>query len=158
MSETPLQPRLPTFNHIAMSVPPEALDAEGRAAILRFHADVFGWTEMPTMTEDRVRLVMRAYSNEQFVYLVADPEPMTAAKLDHFGMSVGTPDELYAMLDRARKFQQDDPQVEIVEPTVEDFKVLRLHNFYVRYRLPLMVEVQCFDWAEGVGPDSLPGA
>ena len=83
---------------------------------------------------------------------------MSAAKLDHFGMSVGTPDQLYEMLERARKFQEGDSAVEIVEPTVEDFKVLKLHNFYVRYRLPLMVEVQCFDWVDGVGPDSLPGA
>jgi len=60
------------------------------------------------------------------------------------------------MLERARKFRQQDAEVEIVEPTVEDFQVLKLHNFYVRYRLPLMIEVQCFDWAEGVGPDSLP--
>jgi hypothetical protein len=157
MAENTPQPRPPTFNHIAMSLPPEALDAAGRAAILRFYSEVFGWTEMPTMTEDRVRLVMRAYSNEQFVYLVADPHPMTAAKLDHFGMSVGRPDELYAMLERARRFAQSDSQVEIIEPTVEDFKILELHNFYVRYRLPLMIEVQCFDWAEGVGPDSLPG-
>jgi len=148
--------RIPTFNHIAISVPADALDEPGRESILRFYDDVFGWTEMPTLTVDRERLVMRAYSNEQFVYLVADPNPMTAPKLDHFGMSVGTPEELYAMLERARKFQHQDDQVEIVEPTVEDFKVLELHNFYVRYRLPLMIEVQCFDWAEGLGPDSLP--
>lgn len=154
MSET--RPRFPTFNHIAISLPADSLDEAGRAAILRFYQEVFGWTEMPTMTVDRERLVMRAYSNEQFVYLVADAEPMTAANLDHFGMSVATPDELYAMLERARKFRQQDADVEIVEPTVEDFKVLELHNFYVRYRLPLMIEVQCFDWAEGVGPDSLP--
>lgn len=158
MSAASSAPRTPRFNHIAISLPPEALDAEGRAAILRFYSEVFGWSEMPTMTEDRRRLVMRAYSNEQFVFLVADSKPTTAAPGDHFGMSVGTPDELYGMLERAMKFQQSDSQVEIVEPTVEDFKVLKLHNFYVRYRLPLMVEVQCFDWAEGVGPDSLPGA
>ena len=48
------------------------------------------------------------------------------------------------------------PTVDHVEPTVEDFQVLTLHNFYVRFGLPMMVEVQCFDWAEGVGPDSLP--
>jgi hypothetical protein len=156
MSSNAERRRAPTFNHIAVSVPADALDAAGRDAILRFHSEVFGWTEMPTLTADRERLVMRAYSNEQFVYLVADPDPMICAKLDHFGMSVGTPEELYEMLDRARSFQQRDDGVEIVEPQVEDFQVLKLHNFYVRYRLPLMVEVQCFDWAEGVGPDSLP--
>jgi hypothetical protein len=39
---------------------------------------------------------------------------------------------------------------------VEDFQVLKLHSFYVRYRLPLRIEVQCFEWAEGLGPDSQP--
>jgi len=89
---TGTRPRLPTFNHLAISLPADALDDAGREAILRFYHEVFGWTEMPTLTVDRERLVMRAYSNEQFVYLVADPEPMTAAALDHFGMSVATPD------------------------------------------------------------------
>lgn len=156
MPSSPEKRRAPSFNHIAVSVPADALDAAGREAILRFHSEVFGWTEMPTMTADRERLVMRAYSNEQFVYLVADPDPMTCGKGDHFGMSVGTPEELYEMLERARGFKRHDDDVEIIEPEVEDFQVLKLHNFYVRYRLPLMVEVQCFDWAEGVGPDSLP--
>jgi hypothetical protein len=140
-----------------MSVSADALDAAGRAQLLRFYGDVFGWSEMPTLTVDRERLVMRAYSNEQFVYVVADPRPMTCGKMDHFGMSVGTPEELYEMHARARKFQEGDDRVEIVEPAVEDFEVLKLHNFYVRYGLPVMVEVQCFEWAEGVGPDSLPG-
>ena len=148
--------RTPTFNHVAISVPPDALGEDGRARILRFYGEVFGWTEMPTLTLDGERLVMRAYSNEQFVYVVADPKPMTCGSLDHFGMSVGTPEELYEMLARAREFKRVDDRVEIVEPTVEDFQVLKLHNFYVRFGLPMLVEVQCFDWAEGVGPDSLP--
>ena len=66
----------PTFNHVAMSVPAELLGEEGRTELLDFYADVFGWTEMPTMTEDRQRLVLRAYNHEQFVFLHAAPEPM----------------------------------------------------------------------------------
>jgi hypothetical protein len=154
--EATAERRTPTFNHVAISVPADALGEEGRAQILRFYGEVFGWTEMPTLTLDRERLVMRAYSNEQFVYVVADPKPMACGSLDHFGMSVGAPEELYEMLARARKFKEKDDRVEIVDPTVEDFRVLKLHNFYVRFGLPMLVEVQCFDWAEGVGPDSLP--
>jgi hypothetical protein len=71
-------------------------------------------------------------------------------------MSVGTPQELYAMAERARKFKESDDRVEIVEPKVEDFGVLRLHSFYVRYLVPMMFEVQCFDWAKGVDASSLP--
>jgi hypothetical protein len=32
---------------------------------------------------------------------------------------------------------------------MDDFVALKLHSFYVRYRLPLKVEVQCFEWAPG---------
>ena len=151
------RPSTPTFNHVAMSVPADLLDEAHRGEILRFYDEVFGWTEMPTMTEDRVRLVLRAYTNEQFVFVVADPDPMTCPEGDHFGMSVGTPAELYETLERAKKFRERDDRVEIEEVAVEDFRVLKLHSFYVRYRLPLRVEVQCFDWAEGFDGSSHPG-
>jgi hypothetical protein len=149
---------MPTFNHVAMSVPADRLDAASRAELLRFYGEVFGWTEMPTMTQDRERLVLRCHSNEQFVFLIADPQPMACPSMDHFGLSVATPEALYETLERARKYRERDARVELIEPKVEDYKVLKLHSFYVRYRLPLMVEVQCYEWAPGFGPGSLPAA
>ncbi len=157
MTDPSPQRRLPTFNHVAMSVPADLLDAQGRGELLGFYGEVFGWTEMPTLSQDRERLVLRVHSNEQFVFLIADAQPMTCPRLDHFGLSVAAPAELYATLERARKFRERDARVEIIDPEVEDFRVLKLHNFYVRFRLPLMVEVQCYEWAPGVGPASLPG-
>ena len=53
------------------------------------------------------------------------------------------------MLERARKWRERDAEVEIVERGLEDYGFLKLHNFYLRYRLPLMIEVQCFEWTEG---------
>src|SRR5262245_37922100 len=150
--------RMPTFNHVAMSVPADLLSEQSRSELLGFYGEVFGWTEMPTMTVDRERLVLRVHSNAQFVFLIADPQPMACPRMDHFGLSVGAPAELYETVERARKFRERDARVEIVEPEIEDYKVLKLHNFYVRYRLPMMVEVQCYEWAPGVGPASLPGA
>ena len=144
------------FNHVAMTVPAELLDEEGRAELLHFYGEVFGWTEMPTLTEDRKRLVLRAHSNEQFVFLVAGDRPMRTSASDHFGLSVDTPEQLDAMLERARGLARDDSRVVIVDKAVEEFHgVLTLHNFYVGFRLPLQVEVQCYDWAEGAGPQSL---
>ena len=155
MSAAPSQ----TFNHVAMSVPPSLLDAEGRAALLDFYGEVFGWTEMPTLTEDRKRLVLRAHSHEQFVFLVAGDEPMRAPAGDHFGLSVRSTAELDAILERARGYCERDARVEVTEEQVEDYRVLKLHSFYVGFLLPLQVEVQCYDWADGVGPQSaVPGA
>ncbi len=34
-------------------------------------------------------------------------------------------------------------------------ELLPLPNFEVGLRLPLQVEVQCYDWVEGVGPESV---
>jgi len=148
---------MPAFNHVALSVPADLLDEHGREDLLSFYGEVFGWTEMPTLSQDRVRLVLRAHSNEDFVYLIADPNPMTCPEGDHFGLSVGTPRELDAMLERARKFQERDERVEIEDRQTEDFKAVKLHSFYVRYRLPMKIEVQCFEWAKGLDATSLPG-
>lgn len=136
----------PRFNHVAISVPAELLDEAGRRALLAFYGDVFGWDEMPTLTRDRELLVLRCWSNEQFVYLAAAEHPLRCPALDHFGLSVSTPDELDAMLARALAWKERDPAVEVVERGLEDYGFLRLHNFYLRYRLPLMIEVQCFEW------------
>ena len=65
---------------------------------------------------------------------------------------------LDTLLTRAREFAGRDDRVEIVEKQTEDFQVLKLHNFYVRYRLPLMIEVQCYEWAQGFNASSLPGS
>lgn len=140
--------RKPRFNHVAMSVPADLLDEEGRAALLRFYRDVFGFEELPTETLDRKRLVMKAYSNEQFVFLIADDEPMTCPRLDHFGMSVETMAELDDMLERARAFKEHDDRVDIVEKQADEFEgFLVLTSFYVRYLLPMMIEVQHYEWS-----------
>ena len=150
---TDVSPAFPRFNHVALTVPAELLDEAGRADLLRFHGAVFGWTEMPTMTRDRELLVLRCHSNEQFVYLHASSEPMRTTGSEHFGFSVATPAELTELYERARAQQSSDPRVELTKQNVDDFHVLKLHSFYVRYRLPLSIEVQCFEWAPGFGPD-----
>lgn len=140
---------IPRFNHVALSVPPDALDATGRADLLRFYERVFGWTEMPTLTLDRERLVLRAWSNEQFVYLHASEAPMRAGPDEHFGLSVPTREQLDAIYERALAYRDEDDRVEIDPFHTDDFKVLALHAFYVRYLLPLRIEVQHFAWAPG---------
>jgi hypothetical protein len=139
--------RKPRFNHVAMSVPAELLGAGGRAELLRFYGDVFGFEELPTETLDRKRLVMKAYSNEQFVFLIADDPPMTCPRLDHFGMSVETMGELDDMLARAEAFKAHDDRVDIVDKHADEYEgFLTLTSFYVRYLLPMMIEVQHYNW------------
>jgi hypothetical protein len=139
-------PRAPRFNHVAMSLPAELLDEKNRADLCRFYGEVFGFAELPTMTEDRRRLVFGCYAIEQFVFLIANDDPMTCPRLDHYGFSVGTEAELDAMLERAKAFQATDPRVDIIDKHVDDHRPLSITSFYVAYLLPMMVEVQYWDW------------
>jgi len=142
---------IPRFNHVALSVSPELLSGETARDLLRFYEEVFGWGPMPTMVKEGELIVLRAHSNEQFVYLHGSDEPLRCPPGDHFGLQVDTPAALDAVLDRARKFAEADDRVEISERQTEDFKVLELHSVYIRYLLPMRIELQCFDWAEGFG-------
>ena len=138
----------PRLNHVAMSVPADSLDQEGRDAICAFYGDVFGFEEYEQLTEDRRRLVLRAHHHEQFVFLIAEDEPMKAPRLDHFGMSVASLDDFNELLARARKWKEKEPDaVDLIESKVEKYEgMLNLHSFYVGYRLPLLIETQHFEY------------
>ena len=138
--------RPPQFNHVAMSMPADALDAEGRAAICDFYGQVFGFEELPTMTEDRRRLVLKAYTYEQFVFLIAEDEPMVAARMDHFGLSVGTLHELDEFYARAQAYAAADDRVDLIGRDIDDYGGLKIHNFYVGFLLPMMVEIQHWEF------------
>ena len=144
----PTKRRSPRFNHVAMSVPAELLDETGRGELVGFYDEVFGWKELPTLTEDRHRLVLSCYTYEQFVFLIAEDSPMTCPRLDHYGISVETEAELDEMLVRAKAFAARDPRVDIVDKKVDDHGMLAITSFYVAYLLPMMVEVQWWDFKE----------
>ena len=93
MTVGPRFAKAPQINHVAMSVDADLLDADGRAALADFYGDVFGFEPYDELTEDRHRLVFRAHSHEQFMFLIAEDEPMRAPRLDHFGLSVATLDD-----------------------------------------------------------------
>jgi hypothetical protein len=146
---TTTKARQPRFNHVAMSLPPDLLAEEGRRQIADFYEDVFGWHEIPQMTEDRHRLVLGVHTIEQFVFLIADESPMTAPRLDHFGLSVGTERELDEILAKAEAYRESDDRVDIIDKAVDDHGMLAITSIYVRYLLPMMVEVQWWDFKEG---------
>ena len=142
------QSRKPRFNHVAMSLPADLLDEEHRKLITEFYDEVFGWKELPMLTDDRHRLVLSCYTFEQFVFLIAEDDPMKCARLDHYGISVATEQELDDILARAKKFKEHDDRVDIIEKKVDDYEMLAITSIYIGYLLPMMVEVQWWQFAE----------
>lgn len=138
--------RTPRFNHVAMSVPEELLGETGRRELCDFYQEVFGWAELPTETVDRKKLVFGVHAIEQFVFLIADESPMTAPRLDHFGLSVGTEAELDDVLAKAKAYHARDDRVDIIDKQTEDHGMLAITSIYVGYLLPMMVEIQYWDF------------
>lgn len=140
--------KAPRFNHIAVSLPAGDLDTVGRTMLTDFYGDVFGMEEYTDLTEDRAQLVLRLHSHEQFVFIVADESPMAAPRMDHVGLSVTSVADFDEVARRAAVWKERAPDdVDLIEPSSEEFVgALRLHSFYVRYRLPIMFETQHFEY------------
>jgi hypothetical protein len=136
----------PRLNHVAMSLAPDRLDATHRADLCAFWGEVFGFEELGVMTEDRRRLVLSCVHWDQFLFLIAEDEPMRCPRMDHFGFSVGTRDELVGVRDRAVAFRDRDDRVDLIDLSVDDQGVVKIHSFYVRYLLPMMAEVQWWEF------------
>ena len=152
--------RKPRFNHVAMSLPSEDLDDEHRKLRADFYADVFGFVDIPMMTIDRKRQVFQVHNIEQFLFLIAedDGSAMSCPRLDHFGLSVGAESELDDILARAKTWQARDDRVDIIDKHVDDHGMLAITSIYVRYLLPMMIEIQWWDFKGMPRADESQGA
>jgi hypothetical protein len=142
----------PTLNHVAISMDPAVLDDRGRADVLAFYGDVFGWIEGDNTGEQGNPLILYTGAFGQFVYLLPADPPLSAPPLDHFGMQIETLDELRATVERARAHAERDERVRIIDvhartthgPTHDYI----LTSAYIGFVLPLMVELQHLERVE----------
>jgi hypothetical protein len=137
----------PRFNHVAMSLPADLLDEGSRADICRFWGEVFGFDEIAVMTEDRRRLILSCVHWDQFIFLIAEDDPMRCPRMDHFGFAVGSLEELQGVQERATAFRAGDDRVDLIDLHVDDQEVVKIHSVYVQYLLPMMCEVQWWEFA-----------
>ena len=132
-----------------MSLTPEMLDEEHRKLRADFFGDVFGFFDIPMMTIDRKRQVFQVHNIEQFVFLIADDERL--------GDGVPAPRPLRAVggrgvgarrdpRPRAEQWQARDDRVDIIDKKVDDHGMLAITSIYVRYLLPMMCEIQWWDY------------
>jgi hypothetical protein len=144
----------PTLNHVAISMDPTVLDERGRADVLAFYGDVFGWTEGDNTGETGNPLILYTGAFGQFLYLLPGDPFLVAPALDHFGLEVATLDELREIVDRAKQYQARDDRVEVIDiharttsgPT-HDYV---LTSAYIGFVLPLMIELQHLERVERV--------
>jgi hypothetical protein len=137
---------LPTLNHVAITMDPALLDAAGRAELLEFYGDVFGWTEGDNTGEAGNPLILYTGVFAQFVYLLPGDPYLHAPAMDHFGVQVSSLEQLHAIVDKAKARQATDERVTIIDihartthgPT-HDYV---LTSAYIGFVMPLLVELQ----------------
>jgi hypothetical protein len=141
------EPVRPIINHVAISVDADVLDQSGRAALLDFFGEVFGWVEGDNSTERGNPLILYTGELRQYLYLLpAADDFLRAPRLDHFGLEIASVDELVAILDRAKAYREKDDRVTIIDldemvthgPTSD----YTLTNAYIGFLIPLMIELQ----------------
>jgi hypothetical protein len=137
----------PLLNHVAITVDATVLDEAGRAALLDFFGDVFGWTEGDNSTERGNPLILYTGRQRQFLYLLPGTDDfLRSPPLDHFGLEVSSREELVAILGRAKAYRDKDERVTIIDldemVTHGPRSDFTLTNAYIGFLLPLMIELQ----------------
>jgi hypothetical protein len=137
----------PRINHVAISVDADVMDDTGRADLLQFFSEVFGWVEGDNSTEKGNPLILYTGSLGQFLYLLpAKDEFMVTPNMDHFGIEVSSKEELLELLDRVRAYQEKDPRVKVTDvgamTTRYGEKQYTLTNAYIWFLIPLWIELQ----------------
>jgi hypothetical protein len=134
------------FNHIGITLAPEVLDDAGRAEILDFYGDVFGWTEGDNSEEPGDPLILYTGAFGQFVFLLPGDPALSAPALDHVGLHVGSMEEFDGILARAKIRAAADERVRIIDThrrvTHGSTADYTLTSCYIAFVLPLMFELQ----------------
>ena len=60
------------------------------------------------MTIDRKRLILSCVHWDQFIFLIAEDDPMKCPRMDHYGFAVSSLEDLTAVRDRAVEFKKTD--------------------------------------------------
>ena len=122
------------------------LDDRGRADVLDFYGEVFGWTEGDNTGEKGNPLILYTGTFGQFVYLLPADPPLVAPSLDHFGLEVASKGELTAYVESAKSYKSKDDRVRIIDiesrTTPGPTHDYTLTSAYVGFLLPLLVELQ----------------
>jgi hypothetical protein len=137
----------PFINHVAISVDAAVLDENGRAALLDFYGEVFGWVEGDNSTEKGNPLILYTGEMRQFLYLLpVEHDFLRAPRLDHFGLEVSSLEQLRALVERARAYREKDDRVTIIDidemVTHGSSSDFTLTNAYIGFLIPLMIELQ----------------
>jgi hypothetical protein len=140
------------FNHMELTLPDGGL-AEHREDLRSFYGEVFGFDALDVPILGQTGLLLRTdEETSQFILVTEQSKHLSSPGYDHLGFLYETREEVDALLETCRKWQQRDERVEIKE--YEDLVAgpVTVHAFYVRFLLPIWFDVQTIENAPGSEP------
>jgi hypothetical protein len=141
------------FNHMELTYGEGQLTESLRKDISKFYADVLGWTSMDVDVLGQNALLLGADEEiSQFILLAENPKPIQSPGYDHLGVLLETRAEVDEVLAKCRAIQKEDDRVQIKEYPDLDQEVVVVRAFYVKYLLPIWLDVQCLEWAADCAP------
>ncbi|HET8706296.1 MAG TPA: VOC family protein [Pseudomonadales bacterium] len=136
------------INHMELTLPPGTL-ARDKDNINAFYADVFGFEgiEVPMVKLDCPKYLLRFDKDaSQFLFLTEEKDALVSKSFDHIGLVVDSRSIVDEALQKCKRWQAKDPRVEIMDVQDMDAGMLNNHSFYVRYILPLWIELQALEY------------
>ena len=135
---------------------PAVLDDQGRADLLAFYGEVFGWTEGDNTGEAGNPLILYTGAFGEFVYLLPGEPYVTAPALDHFGFQVSTLAELHEIVGSRPVVRRRATNASTSSTCTRARPTDRTHDYtltsaYIGFVLPLMVELQHLERHERSG-------
>ena len=141
------------FNHMELTLPLGGL-SESRSEISHFYADLFGWDSMDVPILGQLGLLLRTDPDtSQFILVTEQKKHIVSPGYDHLGLLFETRAEVDELLEKAKKWRERDPRVQIKE--YEDLVTGAhvTHAFYVKHLLPIWLDVQCQERTDGSKPE-----
>jgi hypothetical protein len=140
------------FNHMELTFPRGELNAPTRADITRFYGGVFGWdTDENIDTVGKSSFLINS-GEGNFILLAESSKPISSPGYDHLGLLCETRAEVDELLEKCRKFQEQDPRVQIRDYDDLVFGGTTCRAFYVKYLLPIYFDVQALEYEPGSEP------
>jgi hypothetical protein len=140
------------FNHMELTLPKGELE-KSRGEIKAFYAYLFGWDALDVEILEQTGLLLRTDAEtSQFILVTEQRAHMASPGFDHLGLLCETRAEVDALLARAKRWRERDARVELKEYDDLVTGPVTTHAFYVRFLLPIWLDVQVLEYADGAQP------
>jgi hypothetical protein len=140
------------FNHMELTLPIGELGAR-RQEIKDFYKDLLGWDAIDVPILGQLGLLLRTDpETSQFLLITEQKVHIDSPGYDHLGLLCDSREEVDELLEKAKKWQERDDRIEIKEYDDLVTGGVTTRAFYVRHLLPIWLDIQVQEFAEGAEP------